>query len=85
VTVNKAVFTTQPMAEQFGWQGAKHAQKAAPKAGYVEPARLADFAHGATEAHDKTAHTTLDILAGAAGGYLVGKAWSAWRQHLRAP
>jgi hypothetical protein len=86
VTTNKAVFTTQPMAEPFGWRGQKPARRpqTAParppqsSLGNLEPARVADFVAGATEAHDRSAHATLRIIEGAAAGgaigYLAGKA-----------
>ena len=80
-------FTTQPMAQPFGWVGEKKARRGSqspPRAsarslGNMEPGRLGDFNQGRREAFDAKARTA----AVAIGTYVGVKAWSAWRGHQR--
>jgi hypothetical protein len=72
-----ATFSPQPMAEPFGWQGTKHARRAAqapPRAsarslGNVDPGQLAQFNEGIREGYDRRAK----IVLAAAGAYAAVK------------
>ncbi len=80
-------FTHDDPPAPFGWQGEKHARRAAqapPRAaarslGNMEPGRLSEFEQGGHESFDAKARTAAVMI----GTFAAVKAWSAWRGHQR--
>ena len=88
VGVNRGhAFSPQSMAEEFGWQGTKHAHRggqAPPRAsarslGNLEPGRIADLEMGRREAFDSEARTAA-IMVGTYVGVRALQHWSAWKR-----
>jgi hypothetical protein len=82
-----ATFTHDDPPSPFGWQGEKHARRAAqapPRAsvrslGNVEPGRLAEFEQGRREAFDARARTAA-VMVGTYAAVKAAQHWRAWRR-----